>query len=247
MSRNGMLRIETFSNFVGSEREHYVGADNNRVAFSLGQIGRYLRFVAIIKRRHAETNSRATEDFRRAVSAKRESGVRQLTPEEMEDLERDRHTLEILHLETESFFLFAKITLDKVAQFIEDYFGSAPGLSLRSHDKWCKNASNFVAAKQLDLPNELLDTMTLLKGRVSDYRDKQIAHLKNPRAMFITHFPAEGSAHLGTTYLYPKESDRYSKSPGVEELYKQLEKYVSQLIELIVSNRLRSRYKLRAG
>lgn len=242
-----MSAIEAFSNFVGSERKHYAGEDNDRVARSLEQIGRYLRFVAIIKRRYAEASNRATGDFRRAVSAKRESGVRQLTPEEVEDLERDRHTLEILHLETESFFLFAKITLDKVAHFIEDYFGFAHGLSLRSHDKWCKNASNFVAAKHLDLPNDLLDTMTLLQGQISDYRDKQIAHLKNPRAMFVTHFSAKGSAHLGTTFLYPKESDRYSRSPGVGELYEQLEKYVSQLIELIVSNRLRSRYKLRAG
>jgi len=247
MSRNGMSLIETFSNFVGSERRHYEGEDNNRVAFSLGQIGRYLRFVAIIKKRHAEANGRATKDFRRVVSAKRKSGVRQLTPKEVENLERDRHTLEILHLETESFFLFAKITLDKVAQFIEDYFGPAHGLSLRSHDKWCKNASKFVAAKKLDLPNELLGTIALLKGQVSDYRDKQIAHLKNPRTMFVTFFSAEDSAHPGTTYLYPTESDRQSKSPGVEELYKQLEKYVSQLIELIVSNRLRSRYKLRVG
>ncbi len=160
---------------------------------------------------------------------------------------RESDVYEILHLETESFFLFAKIALDKIARCIEDYFGSARGLSLRSHDKWCKHASSFTNVKTLDLPDGLSDTIIKLREWISDYRDKQISHFQNPRAIFPTYISAEGSTQIGITFLNPKKSDQQEKSPEVDEVYNKLETYVRQLIELITSNRSRSRYVLRTG
>ncbi len=57
------------------------------------------------------------------------------TKEESAFLDQGPVLFNQLHLEIESFDLFAKIFLDKIANFLEFYFESARGLSLDSHDQ----------------------------------------------------------------------------------------------------------------
>src|SRR5262249_60032967 len=123
-----------------------------------------------------------------------------------------------LHFEIEICLLFAKILLDKIAQFIEDFFGVARGASLRSHDKWCKAVKEYSQAKGLEMPAGISETMDRLRSVVADYRDKQITHFQNPRAFHVTHITREGATQIGTTALDPKDSDKWSTSPAVGEV-----------------------------
>jgi hypothetical protein len=172
-------------------------------------------------------------------------GVRELTPEEVVELENNAHLQIVLHFEIESFFLFAKILLDKIAQCIEDFFGPARGASLRSHDKWCKAIDTYVQAKQLVVPPGIHKTIYRLRFLVADYRDKQITHFQNPRAFFATFITADDTTQIGIDALYPKEDERVITSPPVNEVYGLIEDYVGQMMRLIDSNRSRARYTLR--
>jgi hypothetical protein len=239
--------VDRFVAFVVAERARYDGADNNRVAFSLGQMGRYLRFVEIVKTRYDTVNAEVVERFRRHISAvASQAGVRELTPEEVTELDKEAQLQVVLHFEIESFFLFAKILLDKIAQFIEDFFGTTRGASLRSHDKWCKAIDTYAQDRQLIKPAGIDETIHRLRSLVADYRDKQIAHFQNPRALFATLITAEGSTQVGTSPLYPKEGDKPINSPTVDEASALIEAYMRQIVELIESNRIKTRYKLRS-
>jgi hypothetical protein len=239
--------IDKFAAFIGTEREHYVEDDDYRVAFSLGQVRRYLHFVEIIQERYRVVNDKVVERFRQKISdASSNPGIRQLTAEEVVEHEKDAERHAVLHLEIESYFLFAKILLDKVAQFIEDFFGTARGMSLRSHDKWCKSLDAYTQIKKLDVPVGMDEVMHRLRAIIADYRDKQIAHFQNPRAGFGTHISGEGATQIGIDAYFPKEADKSVTSPTTDEASGLIDTYISQLIELIESNRVRSRYKLRS-
>jgi len=98
--------------------------------------------------------------------------------------------------------------------------------------------------KLLQLPGGMIDTMGELLSIVVDYRDKQIAHLQNPRAQYITYIDVNGGAQIGTSTLYPNEKDKHSSSPHIEHVCSVIESYMSQLEMLIKMNRAKSRYKL---
>jgi len=237
--------ISSFGRFIASERIKYKVEDDNRVAFSLGRIARYLRFLEIIKQRYQIASKENLKIINNRISWGEKVGSRNLTPKEVAELQRDFEFSQVLHLEIESFFLFANITLDRIANFMEDYFGPAKSLTLRSHRKFCKYAGSYVKKKKLEIPEGFYETMNNLEESVVFYRDKSIAHLKNPRAMFPTFFTLEGSTQIGTSFLYPKEKDQVVKSPEIEIIYDQIDIYVKKLIGLIQRNRNRSRYRLR--
>ena len=91
------------------------------------------------------------------------------------------------------------------------------------------------------------DTMKWLRLQVVYYRDKQITHQKNPRTLFTTFIDADGAVQLGTNYLYQREWDEQQESPRIDDVVTNLNVYVEQLIELIVSNRAKSRYNFRSS
>lgn len=238
--------VDRFVAFVLSERELYDAHDNNRVGFSLAQVGRYLRFVELAKSRYLLVSKEVSDRFKKKMEdARQQPGTRELTREEIAELETDRHLHDQLHFEIESFFLFAKILLDKIAHFVGDYFGQAHGISFRSHDKLCKGIEQYSKEKNLQIPSGMSDAMIELRTLVADYRDKQIAHLQNPRATHGTHIDSSGATQIGTSALYPTEKDKHSSSPTIEHVCSVIEVYVSHLENIVKMNRPKSRYKLK--
>ena len=240
---------KTFCDFIMSERDRYEADDNNKVAFSLMQISRYLRFVDIIYTRYAQINESCVAAIRRRMEEdkQQQSGRRTLTSEESDQHRQEAEFVELLHLEVESVFIFVKIALDKIAHFVGDYFGVARGVSQRSHDKWCKSAKNFEREKDIQLPYQLLSSMEWLQRHVADHRDKQITHQENPRTVFGTSFGGDGATRIVSSYLYPRDSDAHTKSPRVNEVVAHLDAYINQLMDLVACNRAKSRYKLRSS
>ncbi len=169
---------------------------------------------------------------------------RPLNSDEMAEWHRQSALMSELHLEIESFYLFAKIFLDQIARFLEGHFGPHRSLSLDSHDDLTKSFGEYIKAKSLDCPEGVQVTLELLKARIADYRDYQIAHAKNPRMMHATTWGSpDGGVSIQRTVLYPRENEAAgNQSESLFELRVLLDSYVEQIIDLIVRNRDRSKY-----
>src|SRR5689334_1122524 len=99
-----------------------------------GDVLRYAEFVDEIVYRFSAEASRHAKDIDR-WTRKRWLFSRRRSP----DYNQSRR----VHLEIESFYVFAKILLDRFAQLIQLFFGPARDLSLSSHHKLSNNIEQF--------------------------------------------------------------------------------------------------------
>jgi len=232
--------------FAIEERQRYPGQGNNRFAFAFAQVSRYDRFIRIIHQRHqaaAERFSRNTRECRVIMDATG-PGTHEVGPQlaALFD-EASELTLE-LHLEIETFYLFAKILLDKVARFVENNFGAVRSLALDSHDDFTKRLNKYMTAKDLSVPKELPTLSRELKQRIADFRDYQIAHEKSPRTLHYTAWGGENKPpRLALTRIYPLPGEeQQSESGNLDEILFLLDSYMRCLIELVATNRQKSIY-----
>src|SRR5713226_7399573 len=186
-----MEKESPLSTFISSERERFETEDNNKFAFSFSQISRYGKFTNVIFGRYRKVS----EQFIANAKAKHQSflpGTHKVSDTQSLLLEESAKLSILVHLEIESFYLFAKILLDKIAHSIEFYFGPVRKRPLDSHDDLCKNLPVYAEQKELVLSPDFLKLATELKKDVSDYRDYEIAHEKSPRRIRGTIFYADG-------------------------------------------------------
>ncbi len=232
---------QSFTAFIAEERMRFAGDNNNRAAFSLVQVARYVRFVGHVYSRYDEIAQVVDARFKKISQQMRAN--RDMTEAEQADaLDGWKYDV-LLHLEVESFFLFTNILLGKIAQCIEDYFGPAQGLTLASHKKMCKNIKAYATDKGLNLPIDWVEKAENLRTTVTNYRDKHITHFKNPRALHGTSFSLDGGVTGMTTFmLYTKESDSQTTSHKVGEVYEDISGYCNLFLELIHMNHDYSRY-----
>ena len=174
--------IDYLGDFISRERNRNEGEDNNRFAFSIGQVALYLDFLQLSCGRHDEAMAAAARALDEMRMGKPHGDVT-VGPQYLEALTQLNLNSFLVQYEIECFFLFAKILLDKVANFVWDYFGQARNLSLRSHDQLVKNLSKYSRKKEISLPDSFVELASSLKDTVADYRDKQIAHLQSPELL----------------------------------------------------------------
>src|SRR5690242_502756 len=109
---------ENFWNFIS-------GMEDNNARLSFGQWSRYYSFLQFIKQRYETANTtyvdRMAERTKRIAS--QEPGSRPLTMEEWNQMAEDSMMGLELHLEIESFYVFAKILLDRIANTVALLFG----------------------------------------------------------------------------------------------------------------------------
>jgi hypothetical protein len=234
--------MKLLSEFIDAERERFRIRDNNLFAFSFGHIERYYSFLCAIEARQREASSnfiRNSEALRAAVP----SGTRALTDEQRRLLDEGRVLTNLLHLEIESFYLFAKILLDKIAHAIEFFFGPVRGRSLDSHDDLVKDFEKYAKNKGLVIPNGFSELAASLKKDISDFRDYEIAHEKSPRRMNATGFSADGRTTMISTVIYPTAKDQQVSSKVVGDLLREIETYIKLLVVLMRKNRKATRHQ----
>lgn len=140
--------MDTIRQFRDGERWHYTDADQNLFALSVSQADRYYQFLGILRSR-IEATATALAELHQRMYCSAEPGIHQLSEEEGQLLDASSSLQTQIQMDVETFFVFAKILLDKLAHFLEHYFGPESGTSFRSHDKLVKFFSKFVAAKEL--------------------------------------------------------------------------------------------------
>lgn len=154
-----------------------------------------------------------------------------------------------LHLEIETFYMFAKILLDKIAIGFGHYFGDARGFSLISHDKLRKKIKRYAEIKKLTPPPpDLISLTDTLQKEVVGYRDKEINHERETRSVFGTAFSLgkPGSSRRMRNVINPtkdelEDIERFQKeSKPLSEVTSDLNRYLDLMIQYIAANRQRT-------
>lgn len=237
--------MKRLSNFVSTHRERFSTESSNVFAFSFGKVSRHWGFLEIIHQRYVD-ESKALVDNSKAIQALVKPGMPPVTGELAALLADGQGLSAAVHLEIESFYLFAKILLDEIAHAIEHYFGPARGAPLSSHDDLCKNLSKYAAARKLKVPEGFQATIKDLQKRISDFRDKQISHEKSPRTMKGTMWDMDGNVRIAATRLYPRATDtpQQVESESLDRLKTALETYAEEVIKFIEVNKASTRLEL---
>jgi hypothetical protein len=220
--------LNIIDEFVNKERNNYSG--NKEYLFThslLYQASENYEYLNIIERRY----KKESDLFRIFIEDKQYSKMH-------EPIERIINTW-MLHLDIESYYIFSKILLDKMAAFIEHYFGKVSKASIYSHDKFTRNYNKYYKALSLLVPEGFTDTVLEIRNEIINYRDKQIIHIKNPRERKGTLYSSKGAIIIPTwTDISRGEIDKeITECLEISEVKIKIDKYLSILFELISINR----------
>lgn len=230
--------------FVMAERFEY--ADVNVFSHNLGQALRYYDFLLIILGRYEEANEKIVllrEEERKLLST--QTGIRRVMPREVRRLEESSRLTTLLHLEVESFYLFAKVLLDNIARFLNVYFGEERGIRIKSHNDLAKRHEKYFEAKGLVIPRGISESIIFLKEGICDYRDKVISHEKPLGGMKATMWGASGNARIVGGRVFPQAGERKTVTMELPQLMEDINSYLQKVIVLIESNRAKTKLELR--
>jgi hypothetical protein len=239
--------INKLYEFIFEERKKYSGNDDNRFAFSFGQAFRYYEYLLLIADRYDKFSLNLTSNIGQLQAEWGAKGGK-VSPNVIRLIEEQCVLSTRVNLEIESFYIFAKILLDKLAQFLQDYFGNVRACPLASHKKLTNNYIRFASAKRIEYPAEFTTILAQLQEHISEYRNKQITHFKNPRSFKGTVFWENGETGIQTDYLYPNErelSRQVTRSKPISDLLQLMEQYLQKVIETVQQNREKTRFALK--
>ena len=242
--------IDMLFGFIMSERFHYTDDDQNKFAIAFGPAVRYYGFMLIVLDRYQKVSKKMVSIFkneRKMMPAQTNTPVR-MTVEQFRLMEESSRLTTLVHLEIESFYLFAKIFLDDVARFLYVHFGQVKqlkGAGLQSHDNLAKYHKRYCEMKSLDVAKGLSESIMFLKKRICDYRDKQIAHELSLRTLKGTAWSASGDARIAGGTINPRKGERGATSEDLRQLMDAINLYIRQVFTMIETNREKSRLKLR--
>jgi hypothetical protein len=227
------------------ERSHYEINDNNMFAFALGQASGYYDFLLIILDRYEKASKEFVSVNEKSMKLMRTqtSETVLVTDEQMRLLEESSRLTTPVHLEIESFYLFAKVLLDTVARFLYVYFGQGRGVRPNSHNDLAKHHEKYLEAKGLVIPEGLSESIMLLKESICDYRDDEISHELSLRRIRATAWSGSGGARIASGMMFPRKGDKTATSAALAQLMKDVNVYIGKVIMLIESNRDKSRLR----
>jgi hypothetical protein len=237
--------VSKLSEFIAEERKRLETNDGNRFAFSLGQADRYFHFLEIVRDRGGEVGNQWRKNFMLHIAPHmRAGGNAPVTEEENLASKESLRMAELIHLETETFFMFAKVFLDKLAHSFEYCFGSVRGVSCESHGRLLKGLAKYVEGAKLIVPKTFESRMRSADSGICDVRDKLIAHLKDSRIIRSTQWGPDGSVEMGFGLLYPKDNEQLPLAASVPAAFAQIDAFLDDVLVVFRTNRSRMRFKL---
>lgn len=222
--------------FRDTERWFYSDMDQNLFAIAISQADRFYEFLRIIKARLDAARGPFVE-LNLRLQQHDAPGIRAVTVEEALALQQSGALGATIELDIESFYVFAKITLDKIAHFLERYFGPERGCTLGSHDKLVTFFARYRDAKGLSVPEDFMGQAKSLAETVSLFRDKQIEHQRSPRRLVGLAWTGDGDLRLAPTHVNPKVGDRPQTSAPLGPIPNDLDRYLQSVFEMVRTNR----------
>lgn len=236
--------IQKLRDFISTERNRFEDNHNNMFVRSFSEITRYYDFLKIILERYKTASKSLIDNTKDLHASIAHDNSNKLSEKQYTLLSRNYGLSLNVHLEIESFYLFAKVLLDKIALSIQFYFGEPERkLSLASHDKLTKHIEAYARARSLYISQGFVDIVKKLKEDIADYRDYQIQHIhihRYPRLVRGTIYDDEGNTRLSVNTLYPKHGDKQCDSKYLHELLSEVESYIEKLIIFIEQNKVKT-------
>jgi hypothetical protein len=181
----------------------------NTLGRVVGEVQFYRRVVERVSHRCVQANERffTSMDALEASLAGASDGP--MSPHQQRLWFAHAESGELLRQEIETFYLFARVLLDKLTHAFCSLLGWGQHAQLSFHG-FADEITKFTRAKGLPaVPDEDLTVMRQLQADIVDWRDDQIVHAISPRA--IRPFGFEQSrreAYLMYTRIYPEARDK---------------------------------------
>lgn len=244
--------MKKLTEFIEEERKRYVDEDNNRFAFSLYKVTDYWWFLLTIYERYENLSNQWHENRKQIMayteSQNNDNGAKVFA------LFNESNEIEMgIRLKIESFYLFAKTLLDKLANSVWAYFGKVhkKGCTLSSHDALENHFLEYSKLKKIVLPDEtLLELAKSLRKEISDFRDWQISHERNPErglmSSRMTILDEGGYLKLRVIRFLKSQKIEETSSGRMEELLSIINIYSDKIIEMIKANSEKSNFKIKS-
>jgi len=172
----------------------------NSLAVSVGHWHQYLAYLAIILPRAEAADAayhEVTERLMESARAATRGVARSMTPAEQAVVGALELRSIVAHLEIESFYVFAKILLDRVADSMARYFGLTLLRHGSSHSELQSGAFKNLCARRTMDGRSIQAMLDDLRKRIVDHRTKVIEHLNEPDfARAILYNPGAGAKML---------------------------------------------------
>ena len=239
-----MPPLDRLHAFIQTRLRHPDTRTVNLLNSSLGAWLRYYGCLQEIRRRYEEANVPYMEAVQRELDAVKKDTVepgqpvsREVTQQEWQEMQRTTDLGVKLHLEIESFHVFANILLDRIASTFRYYFWWK---SDWNHWQLTTNLENICKKKSLVVPShELLRLPGQLQDKIVSYRNKRVEHVEEPRVQFATSWGPDRKTKIMPTFLYPtaEEAEEHQKpTEDLDEILALLNAYIVAVLDFFDTN-----------
>ena len=208
---------------------------------TIGMWSRYLGFLRIVLGRYEAANGvwmHFAQRWQKRMREEAGGASRPLAQDEIEELAAQHEAGQELHLEIESFYQFAKILLDRVADVILLYFGYPRPKVGSSHSRLVTGQFTRLCEEALPLEGRTLKPlMDDLHTRIVRHETDVIEHLNNPKLTPGTSYGAAGRAGISMGMVAPGPGD--DTFPSTEDpavLFKAIEGYMEAVVDFLECN-----------
>lgn len=203
---------------------------------AFGHVVRGYRYLELIHERHVPTAKRYKELLAQLIAKMDPAfeGGAITYDDEMAAMDGDMgDLLDVAHVDLETFYLFAKTVLERVAQYVELYFGSEPRLAVRSHEKLRAHFEEYVSRRGIVVPDGFAGALGHVHDMVFTHRadsatnDARVA--QSPSDLMIAHTDDTAGPNGS-----PPGVMRLSLTTG--QLLNVVDAYLREILELIRAN-----------
>lgn len=209
----------------------------NALRISLSQWMRYCTFLRIILDRHDRVvadyraiDERSNEFFKDFVGTQRPA-----TQQETEDLVRQQELMPYLHLEIESFYVFAKVLLDRIADTFAHYAQVSLKHAGSTHVQLLTEATRGTLRGAL--PDTLVAQLRTLRDRVTGYRSDFIDHPSEQRLSRATVTDGGGIPRISPMVHWPRSDEEVERLQRVtdnpHDLLGLIDEYVAAMLTFL--------------
>jgi len=213
----------------------------NLLNTSLGSWLRYRLFLGVIRDRYVKASEVHTRDWQlllESVEKRSTAGEsHSMTGDERKEYDRiTQHSMRV-HLEIESFYVFANILLDRIASTFRFYLWRRPEWN---HRQLSQNLEKICTKKSLQVPSpDLLKMPHALEDLIVKYRNTKIEHVDEPRMILGTTWSPTSRVRIVPIVLYPSpgEAEEVQHSTAdLDELLASLDAYMTTMLDFFDAN-----------
>ena len=242
----GVPTLDRLSAFIDEYRRRMDTWNGNLFAASAEAWWRYYIFLTLILARYDRSNAAYVEVMEQVTRQMRDApaggGSAPMTPEDMAELKRQIDLATVLHLDIETFYLFAKILLDRIA----DTFGLVFEVEWKSrgssHSDLSQQFQDLCRNKGLEIRPDNLSALVSKLWAIVDYRNKLIEHLGDSPVVRGTLSAPGKASSIVTSRMYPaaEEAQEFRQTKDPHALLHTLEEYIEAMLTFFEVNAKRS-------